>query len=302
MKHVKLNITLTQDIYVNNGRVKPNMIYIEPGLRKYPYINPKPIMLCKKYLKFDGDKITIKIDDIIRDGILVSCRRAFDYLYTFTEITNLDQLDTRYVTDMSGMFRRCTQLRYINASNWDTSNVTNMCELFYGCTSIKHLDVSRWNTSKVTVMDRAFACCCELKELDVSNWDTSNVTDMSCMFHDCRVLESIDITKWNTSNVLYFSYMFHYCESLKDIDVSRLNTSHRTNVFLEDMFSCCRSLRSLDLYYFRISYDCDIGVDSCNNLEIIYVDGEDQTTIDMICKNSKKFRYLPDVHYFLRIM
>ena len=60
----------------------------------------------------------------------------------------------------------CTNLKYLDLSNWDTSNVTNMSYMFY-----------YQNSSETS-----------LKNLNIGNWDTSNVTNMSYMFYNRRGL------------------------------------------------------------------------------------------------------------------
>ena len=73
-------------------------------------------------------------------------------------------------------------------SNWDFrefSNMTDMEGMFYKCSSLESLDLSIWDTSNVKDMNAMFAYCKNLKSLDLSGWDTSNVIDMRNMFYDC---------------------------------------------------------------------------------------------------------------------
>lgn len=198
---VELEIELVQDLYVNNGKV-------ELGLRKDPYINPKLITLNEKYYEINDYKLTIKIDDIIRDGTLVNCSYAFSRSNNITEITNLEQLDTRHVTNMGGMFSGCYRLKQLNMSNWNTSKVFSMSYMFRGCRSLEQVDVSNFDTSNVTDMSHMFQECKSLKIIDTSNWNTSKVISTSIMFSDCRSLEHIDVSKWNTSNVTNMSHVW----------------------------------------------------------------------------------------------
>ena len=115
---------------------------------------------------------------------------------------NLNTIDTSKITDMSGMFYKCTSLQNLDVSKWDVSNVEYMRGMFYKCTSLETLDVSKWNVSNVEDMRYMFNECTSLKSLDVSKWDVSNVKDMSGMFFECKSLDT-DTTMWNirTNNI-----------------------------------------------------------------------------------------------------
>lgn len=196
---------------------------------------------------------------------------------------SMENLDTRYVTNMMYMFAMDEKLSNIDVSHFDTSNVTNMSYMFAYC-PVMELDVSHFNTSKVTNMFAMFAMCSNITSLDVTNFDTSNVTssnvydgmaamfegcskleridgisefdtakatDMSSMFHGCSSLQSLDLSKWDTSSVIYMTNMFLDCSALQTLKVSNFNISKVTS--LGDMFSGCRSLTELDLTSFDTS-------------------------------------------------
>jgi len=42
---------------------------------------------------------------------------------------------TKNVTNMYGMFSKCSLLKELNISNFNTNNVTNMSDMFKGCSS-----------------------------------------------------------------------------------------------------------------------------------------------------------------------
>lgn len=119
--------------------------------------------------------------------------------YHRTEISELKDLKTMHVSNMSYMFRSCEKLKNINVSHFNTTNVENMAGMFYGCHSVTSLDLSSFNTSKVTNMSNMFAFCKSLAILDLKNFDTSNVTDMSDMFLGCSKLNSVNLSCFNTS-------------------------------------------------------------------------------------------------------
>ncbi len=56
----------------------------------------------------------------------------FAFLINLTEINNIENLDTSYVTNMSGLFGYSGSLVNLDVSHFDTSNVTNMSSMFSG--------------------------------------------------------------------------------------------------------------------------------------------------------------------------
>ena len=97
----------------------------------------------------------------------------FSGLASLKSIEGLEHLNTSQVTDMWGMFLRCSSLTSFDLSRFDTSNVTKMNSLFSGCSSLTSLDLSNFDTSEVTNMSWMFSGCKSLTSLDLSNFDTS---------------------------------------------------------------------------------------------------------------------------------
>ena len=92
--------------------------------------------------------------------------------------TNLNDIDTSKITDMSFLFTRvkAKDLSHIDISLWDTSNVEDMTYMFNGC-NVHQLDLSRWNTSNVESMACMFLNCYDFTS-DLSKWDTGKVKSM----------------------------------------------------------------------------------------------------------------------------
>lgn len=65
---------------------------------------------------------------------------------------NLADIDTRYITDMSGLFS-CSKKRtdFSGIESWDTSNVETMYQMFAFVENF-NVDISSWNVSKVKNM------------------------------------------------------------------------------------------------------------------------------------------------------
>ena len=100
--------------------------------------------------------------------------------------TNLNDIDTSRVTDMSGLFSNFS--RNIDVSLWDVSNVRDMSYMFFNCTNF-NCDLSGWNTSKVERMDCMFYNCTNFNS-DLSNWDISKVKSMNYMFYGCKQFDN----------------------------------------------------------------------------------------------------------------
>lgn len=139
---------------------------------------------------------------------------------------------------------RGTDLDY-EVANLDTSNVTNMTGMFYQCLQLKKLDLSSWDTKNVTSMIQTFYYCMSLKNLDINNFDTSNVTDMNGMFNNCANLTSLDVSSFNTSKVIIMYSMFSNCQNLTSLDLSNFDTSNVTHIY--SMFNGCSKLVHLDI-------------------------------------------------------
>ena len=145
----------------------------------------------------------------------VNSSGLFAGLGRLNNIVGINTVDTSNVTDMQGMFNRCSSLTTLDLSNWDTSNVTNISWMFEYCGSLTELNISTFNTKKVEKMYSMFYGCYDLTTLDLSSFDTNKVTDMSYMFDECHELQTIYVSdKFVTTNVTISDNMFEFCESL----------------------------------------------------------------------------------------
>ena len=186
-------------------------------------------------------------------------------------ITNLDKLNTRYVTNMSSVFQGCETIEELMVSGWVVDNVTSMSNLFSGCVNLKELDLSDWDVSRVIDMAYMFyECqglqtlnmtgwmtdnlqrmysifqgCSKLMEINVGRWDITGVTDLNCVFQNCSSLISLDLTGWNVMNVVEFGSLFQNCVSLKTLKVTGWRTNNVKN--LSYAFYNCKNLTELDL-------------------------------------------------------
>ncbi|EIS7814933.1 BspA family leucine-rich repeat surface protein [Listeria monocytogenes] len=266
---------------------------------------------------------TIK-EVIIRDNYyptapsLRTTENMFLYTLNLTEL-DVSGLDTSAVSNMRGMFYRCSALEELDVSHFDTSSVTNMlymfCDneklekldvsnfdtssvtdirmMFENCSSLEELDVSHFDTSSVTTMTSMFRNCSGLEELDVSNFDTSSVTNMTSMFQNCTSLEKLDISNFDTSSVTVMNYMFQNCTSLEEQDVSNFDTSSVTN--MQGMFQNCTSLKEQDVSNFDTSSVTTMAYmfQNCTALKSLYLDNFTYTkTMTDMFKGTTSLNYL----------
>ena len=198
-----------------------------------------------------------------------------------SQLTELDagSLNTSHAASMSSMFYHCSALTTLDLSGWDTSSVTNIGRMFDSCRNLKNLDVSTWNTSSVTAMGYTFFGCTKLVTVDVSNWDLSNVTDIQGMFRSCDNLTTLDVSNWNTSNVISMRSMFLDCGKLSDLDVSSWDTSSVTD--MSWIFYYCGKLSTLDVSGWDTSSVTDMSsmFAYCWNLAALDVSGWDTSSV-----------------------
>lgn len=82
----------------------------------------------------------------------------------------LNNIDTRYVTDMREMFRDATNFNQ-NISNWNVSNVTHMASMFNGATNFNQ-NLSKWCVTNITRKPNFFDSSSGLTRSNLPIWGT----------------------------------------------------------------------------------------------------------------------------------
>ena len=147
------------------------------------------------------------------DDILISMS---DFKSRYPEITELKQLVTTLVTDMSysgGEFMLIHQdflSDFKSIETWDVSNVTSMAGLFNTCNcfnpeygNVENMpDLTYWDVSSVTNMSAMFSHIYggAMFNQDISGWNVSNVTNMYRMFMGSNQFNQ-DLSSWDVSKV-----------------------------------------------------------------------------------------------------
>jgi len=168
--------------------------------------------------------------------------------------TNLNDIDTSKVENMSNLFFNNKNITMIDISKWNVSNVEDMNNMFSGCISLKNIgDLSSWDVSNVTNMNSMFFDCKKLKHIDLSGWNTINVGNMRYMFFGCKNLKSTgDLSGWNVHKLRHAQYMFDWCENLTFIgDLSHWNINEKLfgKEGYFEMFNNCYKLYNIPKWY-----------------------------------------------------
>ena len=172
-----------------------------------------------------------------------SCYAWFQGFENLKQIEGIENLNTANVTDMSYMFKNCSNLAKLDVAHFNTAKVTTMNSMFTRCSNLAELDLTHFNTANVTNMYEMFNGCSNLVKLDVTNFNTAKVTTMFGMFNKCSNLTELDVTHFNTAKVTAMNGMFSGCSNLTELDLTHFNTANVTNMY--DMFFGCKSLTTI---------------------------------------------------------
>ena len=142
--------------------------------------------------------------------------------YTLHDDINLVVFEASFAnarpTSCYAWFQGFENLKQIEGiENLNTANVTDMSYMFKNCSNLAELDVTHFNTAKVTTMTGMFSGCSNLTELDLTHFNTENVTNMWLMFYGCESLTTIYVSDdFVITNITYKTYsLFYGCEKLK---------------------------------------------------------------------------------------
>ena len=214
----------------------------------YISADPEKFTSAKQMFAASKNKGGVNLKRVNLSGL--DTRNVTDFTGMFSGNTMLEELDVREfdtsnAVTFSAMFGNCSLLTVLDVSGFDTSKATNMASMFASCSSLRELDVRGFDMSGVTTPQAMFSGCGRLRELDVSGWDMGAATTLSGMFNNCRGLVYLDLRGWDVSNVTYIGSLVKNCESLRGINLRGWNTENVNNMV--GTFWGCEQLEELDL-------------------------------------------------------
>lgn len=202
---------------------------------------------------FNGSADAGKVTELKQWGSIdwTTMRTAFkgcsNMQVTATDIPNLTG-----VSDLAGMFLRCSAITSLDVTGWDVSNVTNMTQTFRDCQKMTTLTgTETWDVGSVESFRGMFFFNRHLRGLDLTGWDTSSATDMAYMFYRCFSLRTLaGYENFDVSDVTSLRLMFEQCR-LPVLDLTRWNTTDALTdlrqMFANSRISEIRGLAKLDV-------------------------------------------------------
>ncbi|WEV69513.1 BspA family leucine-rich repeat surface protein [Bifidobacterium sp. ESL0775] len=171
-----------------------------------------------------------------------------------TSLTTLDLSgwDVSGIGNMEGMFYGDASLSRLDLSRWKTSDTTtNKNIMFRGCTSLTSIDATNWSTT-TNHYDNWFSTAPNLKAIDATGWSMAGVTYLQGVFSNCPKLQTITgVGAWDTSHITNTMAMFQSDTSLASLDLHSWNIGNLAN--MGGMFGGDTSLASLDLHGWDVS-------------------------------------------------
>ena len=160
------------------------------------------------------------IRSAIDSSYLFSDRNLASTFSSLSTISNIKNIDTRRVKNMSYMFYGAG-LKEFYGDLIDTSSATDLSYMFADMDRISTISIASFNTSNVSHMNYMFSDVSNLKSIDFGNIDTKKVKQMEYMFYLDEKLTELNLETFDTKNVEDMSRMFAGCENLKTIITTR---------------------------------------------------------------------------------
>jgi len=174
-----------------------------------------------------------------------------EMFYHCTELTYVDFSNFSFenTTDVSGMFYYCTKLNtIIFPKNSRSSNIENFKEMFAHAYSLTSIDLTYFSFVKAKNMAYMFNLCTNLQYINFpKNEKAENLQILNDMFGACPNLISLDLSSFSFKNVETMAYMFNGCNRLSILILPKENNKSTALQDVQYMFCGCKELTSIDL-------------------------------------------------------
>ena len=210
----------------------------------YLIINNKRSSLASHTIIYDKDLEVILVQKSKNFIKNISCmfNGCKSTLIEFSEVDNYELLNLSEVTDISYIFKDCTNLEKIDLSFLNSMNkIKNIDSLFYNCKNLVQISkIESLHTKYITNMDSVFNNCMKLKSLKKFNFLAKGVESFNNLFHNCSLLKTLpEISGWDMRNAKTLKGMFSGCRNLESLpDISNWKLENVVN--MEEMFAGCR--------------------------------------------------------------
>lgn len=162
------------------------------------------------------------------------------------ESHNLEDLDTRNLTNMDSFLENCSSIKKLDTSKWDLSSVTSMCNFAKGADELIDVDLTGLNTAKkLEDFSNAFHSCTNLEKVNAKGVECPSLVTLRSCFEDCYHLKSADFSNASFESLKTCNSLFKRCLIACDIKIDGVNIPNCTD--LESMFDDCRAIAKLDL-------------------------------------------------------
>lgn len=162
------------------------------------------------------------------------------------ESHNLEDLDTRNITNMDSFLENCSSIKKLDTSKWDLSSVTSMCNFARGADELVDVDLTGLNTAKkLEDFSNAFHSCTNLEKVNANGVECPSLVTLRSCFENCYHLKSADFSNTSFESLTTCNSLFKYCLVACDIKIDGVNIPNCTD--LESMFDNCRAIAKLDL-------------------------------------------------------
>ena len=167
---------------------------------------------------------------------------------------NFKKWDYSALTDMTGMFQNCDNLRNFSFENCEIPVCTSFKNLFYDCNGLANVKFDNLKTQSLISVDSMFKMNSNSKPSLVSfsarGWNAENLPSLKELFKDKTTLQHADFRNsddniTNLSSCISFEGVFNGCTGLNDISLEGVNL--QSCQIINNLFNSCTSLTLINL-------------------------------------------------------